>query len=427
MADTKISADPTAGAFDGTEIIPVVQAGANKKSALSALKTWVLTGLTLAWSSITGTPTTLSGYGITDAASSSALSTHTGASTSVHGIADTSKLQTYGRTTFSNADATISAGTHYLAQIGTMSAARTVTLPAASAVPVGFELIIGDESGSVTSTNTIIITRAGSDTVNGGTSTALNTAYGRTTLISDGTSKWTLATSATTLPAIITGDKGVMFDDIFNVTTTGNGGPFGMFTSNGGSGSTPSATNPPDASAPGIIQLPSGSGSTGRCGYFCSPVTLRFGSLAQSVTWRFQLPTLLDGTESGAIYVGFLDSATVAPADGAYIYWDNTQANFRYRTRSNSVETDADSGLAPVAATWYAATVSINAAGTLASFSVEANNSRATALTNANAGTISTNIPTASGRDTGLGINMIKSAGTTSRILYVDYVRYAWG
>lgn len=45
-----------------------------------------------AWSTITSTPTTLAGYGITDAASDSELSTHASDTTAVHGITDTSAL-----------------------------------------------------------------------------------------------------------------------------------------------------------------------------------------------------------------------------------------------------------------------------------------------------------------------------------------------
>jgi hypothetical protein len=94
-------------------------------------------------------------------------------------------------TTFSNADATVAATDKVVAQIGTLSAARTATLPAANAVSAGYEIIVADVSGTVTATNTIIIARAGSDTINGATSETIITAYGWRRLISDGTSKWT--------------------------------------------------------------------------------------------------------------------------------------------------------------------------------------------------------------------------------------------
>lgn len=97
--------------------------------------------------------------------------------------------------TFSNTDVTVTAGTTILSQIGTLSAARVVTLPAASGYPRGKRLRILDESNTVTATNKITIQRAGSDTI------VDPAALGKTTSIemrsidtrefaSDGTSKW---------------------------------------------------------------------------------------------------------------------------------------------------------------------------------------------------------------------------------------------
>lgn len=99
-------------------------------------------------------------------------------------------LQIEGRTTFSNAPYTVLTTDKYVAQVGTMSASRAVTLPAANAVPAGYMLWIADESGTVTATNTIMVTRAGSDTINGATTLTLVTAYADVILVSDGTSKW---------------------------------------------------------------------------------------------------------------------------------------------------------------------------------------------------------------------------------------------
>lgn len=104
--------------------------------------------------------------------------------------------QTINRQTFSNADVTIAAGTTVVAQTGTMSAARTATLPAASSLAAGNILRIIDPSGTVTGTNAIIVARAGSDTINGGsTSITMGTAYGYVVLESDGSSKWTVVAS----------------------------------------------------------------------------------------------------------------------------------------------------------------------------------------------------------------------------------------
>lgn len=71
------------------------------------------------------------------------------------------------------------------------TASRTFTLPAANAVNPGQDLIVADFQGTVTASNTLVITRAGADTVNGGTSVTITAANGAYLLKSDGTSKWT--------------------------------------------------------------------------------------------------------------------------------------------------------------------------------------------------------------------------------------------
>jgi hypothetical protein len=73
-----------------------------------------------------------------------------------------------------------------------LTSARIVTLPAASAYPTGFHLLVADESGSCSTTLTITLARAGSDTIDGGTSATIASAYGYIRLESDGSSKWTI-------------------------------------------------------------------------------------------------------------------------------------------------------------------------------------------------------------------------------------------
>jgi hypothetical protein len=95
------------------------------------------------------------------------------------------------RTTFNNANYTAVSTDRYVAQVGTMTSSRTVTLPLASSVNAGQSLIIIDESGTVNTSNTIIINRAGSDLINGLTSSTLRSAYGRAILYSNGSNAWT--------------------------------------------------------------------------------------------------------------------------------------------------------------------------------------------------------------------------------------------
>jgi hypothetical protein len=73
-----------------------------------------------------------------------------------------------------------------------ITAARTVTLPAASAYPTGSRLVVVDESGNCSSTKTVTLNRAGSDTINGATSTAISSAYGYLAIESNGSNAWTV-------------------------------------------------------------------------------------------------------------------------------------------------------------------------------------------------------------------------------------------
>ena len=85
-----------------------------------------------------------------------------------------------------------------------LTAPRVVTLPAASAYPIGFQLAIADESGACSATSFVTITAAGSDSVNGLPSVALTAPFAYVEIESNGSGKWTiLGLSASTLFAPI--------------------------------------------------------------------------------------------------------------------------------------------------------------------------------------------------------------------------------
>ncbi len=110
------------------------------------------------------------------------------------------------RVTVDNVNYTILATDKVVAQIGTMSAARTFSLPAASTVQAGAEIIVIDESGSVDSTNKIIVQRDGTDTIDGATSIDVDSSYGTIKLICDGTDSWKIANppqASSTLKGIV--------------------------------------------------------------------------------------------------------------------------------------------------------------------------------------------------------------------------------
>ncbi len=87
-----------------------------------------------------------------------------------------------------------------------ITAARSVTLPAAGSFPTGTCLSIIDESGACSPTNSITVSRGGSDMIDGGTSASITIAYGYLAVQSNGAGKWTIVDQATTnLPAVSIG------------------------------------------------------------------------------------------------------------------------------------------------------------------------------------------------------------------------------
>lgn len=102
-----------------------------------------------------------------------------------------SEVVTNTRTQVSDANYTALVSDRMIAYTA-MTAARAVTLPAASAYPTGTRLIVVDESGACSATNTITLARVGSDTINGTTGAVISTAYGCIAVESNGADKWTI-------------------------------------------------------------------------------------------------------------------------------------------------------------------------------------------------------------------------------------------
>jgi hypothetical protein len=93
-----------------------------------------------------------------------------------------------GRTTVANVAYTVLA-TDAKVCYTSLSAARVVTLPAASTLP-GQNLVVKDESGACSGTNTITVTPA-SGTIDGAANKVINTAYGVLRVYSNGTNWFT--------------------------------------------------------------------------------------------------------------------------------------------------------------------------------------------------------------------------------------------
>lgn len=77
-----------------------------------------------------------------------------------------------------------------------LTASRNVSLPAASAFPVGTPLTIFDESGSCSATSAIVVAANGSDKIDGAGTANIGTPYGYLVLQTNGASKWTIVDQA---------------------------------------------------------------------------------------------------------------------------------------------------------------------------------------------------------------------------------------
>jgi hypothetical protein len=180
--------------------------------------------------------------------------------------------ETTGAATFANQRTAVSDAA-YLALVTdrliaytALTAARVVTLPAASAFPPGQPLIIVDESGACSAANTITVSRAGSDTINGAASAFIQTARGYITLESNGSNAWTVLSASSTASLVIneTGQTispfpsscylyaGALGANVVTVDSYGNGAapnPAFIFRGVRGTPASPSALNSGDTLA----------------------------------------------------------------------------------------------------------------------------------------------------------------------------------
>jgi hypothetical protein len=177
-------------------------------------------------------------------------------------------------------------------QYTTITAARIVTLPAASAIAAGRWLSIGDASGSCSGTNTITITRAGTDTIAGATTYVINTAYGQVNIQSDGVGKWVIESGSQFVAPATLSSYALLASPAFTGTPTAP-------TASAGNNSTQLATT---AYVDVGLALKSNIASPTFTGIPLAPTAAVNTSTTQLATTQFVLgqaatvPPLIDGT-----------------------------------------------------------------------------------------------------------------------------------
>ncbi len=132
-----------------------------------------------------------------------------GATAGGFAAAKLSEVITNARTAVSDASYAASSSDRMIAYTA-LTSARTVTLPAASSFPTGTRLLVLDESGACSAANTITLSRAGSDSINGAASMPLAVPYAYGALESNGSNAWTIIDQISPAPlsAIAQGTTG---------------------------------------------------------------------------------------------------------------------------------------------------------------------------------------------------------------------------
>ena len=170
-----------------------------------------------------------------------------------------------------------------------------------------------------------------------------------------------------------------------------------------------------ESNALGVWTVTTGTTTTGRMALISDEKAFKTGGAILTFIERIRIPVLSTITERFIVRTGFGTNVDTESTDGAYFEYDeSTSANWRMVTANNSTRTKATSGTAVPLDTWVWLKIIINAAGTSVSFYVNG-----TEVTNS---PITTNLPTIATRPFGSLLQIVKSAGITTRDADVDYI-----
>ncbi|MGG6283678.1 hypothetical protein ACQ4M3_19025 [Leptolyngbya sp. AN03gr2] len=190
------------------------------------------------------------------------------------------------------------------------------------------------------------------------------------------------------------------------------GGHFGFTNAATNSGSSSSIAG--TQLTPGLAQLSTGStNAAGTASLRTSTNSILFGAATYSLRQVVRIVTLPTATENFSARFGF-SSATNAtpPNNGINFVADLSSPNWVVRTARNGTATTLDTGV-PVSTNWVVLDYEVNKLGTEVRLFID-NNLVAT---------VTTNIPTLVGQEVGIMQGILKSVGTASRTVQVDYVR----
>jgi hypothetical protein len=162
----------------------------------------------------------------------------------------------------------------------------------------------------------------------------------------------------------------------------------------------------------GTLVISTGTVAGGREAILATANNIGFGAGESYMGVSVNLPVLSTGSERYNVWAGANDGVTGSAADGIYFAYSDSVNGAKWQccTRSNAAATSTDSGVAVVAATQYLLEWEVNGDGTSVTFYING----------ASVATITTNIPTAAGRETTLQIGINKTVGSGNSDIVVD-------
>jgi len=207
-------------------------------------------------------------------------------------------------------------------------------------------------------------------------------------------------------------------DDFIASTTAGKLGWAATVTGTGASGQTGTFGLNGTEKAYGVVQIDTGTTSTGRAALNRLQSQIQLGYSQHSMTWRLALEALSTETERFFVSFGFYNNAGAAGLDstnGVY---------FRYRDDLNGGQWQCVCRQSN-AETLVNTTVAVNVQYNIFKIDVNANGTEALFYINdVLVATITTNIPTTQGNVTGIGAKIEKTIGTAQRNLSFDYFHH---
>lgn len=166
--------------------------------------------------------------------------------------------------------------------------------------------------------------------------------------------------------------------------------------------------------ASGVLSCTTATSTGGGAGIINTTYLMTFGfGFQYTLSHRTAISALSDGTDTYTVRVGFSSSASTTPGDGAYFRYTHGTNSGKWQavTVSNTTETAQDTGIAPTALVYQVFKIVVDSTAANVYFYIDG------VLVN----TITTNIINSSSRICGQVASIIKTAGSTARILYVDF------